>query len=211
MLHALVTPLHVCVGGAIMATRTAAGMMVVGFVFSCLLGAVPRAAAQVQDSGAIDRAAALRTFTQKVEQYASLRARYEAPLPSFDVRRDPWGLRLQRAYLASAIRTARRYARLGDIFTEPIARMFREDIVRAVYDVAIEGLDEEGFDSTLVDLTVNEPVPVWAMRPVPGAMLERLPPLPGAIEYRLVADALILWDTHAEILIDALPGALVGS
>lgn len=90
-----------------MAKRIAAGMMVVGFVVSCLLGGVPRAAAQDQDFGAIDRTAGLRTFTQEVEQYASLPARYEAPLPSFDVRRDPWGLRLQRASLASAIRTAR--------------------------------------------------------------------------------------------------------
>jgi hypothetical protein len=35
--------------------------------------------------------------------------------------------------------------------------------------------------------------------------------LPGAIEYRLVGDALILWEVHAGILIDALPSAFVGA
>lgn len=75
--------------------------------------------------------------------------------------------------------------------------------------IDIEGLVGEDGDVPLVDLGVNEPIPLWAMRPVPNALLERLPPLPHAIGYRLVADALILWDTHAEILIDALSGTFV--
>ncbi len=188
---------------------SATGFIVGALACAWLLGGWAGAASRDQGPEALDRAAALRTFTEKVERYASLRARYEAPFPSFDVRRDPWSLRLQRAYLASAIRTARRQVRLEDIFTEPVARMFREDIGVAVYEVDMEGLVGEDFDVALVDLAVSEPVPLWAMRPVPDALLERLPPLPGAMEYRLVADALILWDTHAEILIDALPRALV--
>jgi hypothetical protein len=37
-----------------------------------------------------------------------------------------------------------------------------------------------------------------------------LPPLVPAVEYRIVDGALILWDTRAEIVIDALPGAFTG-
>jgi hypothetical protein len=33
--------------------------------------------------------------------------------------------------------------------------------------------------------------------------------LPPGIEYRVVAPDLILWDTHAEIVIDLLPGAFL--
>lgn len=87
--------------------------------------------------------------------------------------------------------------------------MLREDIGEAIHELDIEGLLDEDFDIALVDLVVTERVPRWAMRPVADVLLERLPPLPGAIEYRLVGDALILWDVHAEILIDALPRALV--
>lgn len=62
----------------------------------------------------------------------------------------------------------------------------------------------------MVDLVVNEPVPIWAIQEVPDA-LRRLPSLPDAIEYRIVDGSLILWDTHAEILIDALSGAFLPS
>jgi hypothetical protein len=47
------------------------------------------------------------------------------------------------------------------------------------------------------------------MSPVPGALLERLPALPPAMEYRIAGGALILWDTRAEILIDVLPDAFL--
>jgi hypothetical protein len=67
----------------------------------------------------------------------------------------------------------------------------------------------EGEGGSLVDLIVNEPVPDWAQRMLPPQLLKRLPALPDAIEYRLVGGALILWDTHAEILIDGLPNACV--
>jgi hypothetical protein len=193
-----------------MRTRNA---FVVAGALACawLLWGLPRAAAAGQDPGAEDKTAALRTFTAGVERYAALRARYAAPLPPFDARRDPWSLKLSRHFLASAIRTARSGAAPGAIFTPPVAAFFRATIADAVYAIDIEGLVDEERDGVegLVDLAVNEPVPSWALQVPPGALLAQLPSLPSAIEYRLVGGALILWDTHAEILIDALPGALV--
>jgi hypothetical protein len=61
----------------------------------------------------------------------------------------------------------------------------------------------------VVDIVVNEPVPTWALQDLPDALRGSLPGLPDAIEYRVVDGRLILWDTHAEIVIDALPGAFV--
>jgi hypothetical protein len=78
-----------------------------------------------------------------------------------------------------------------------------------VSTVEIEGLvggDFEAGDAP-VDLVVNEPVPGWAMDDVPVALLARLPSLPEAVEYRVVGGSLVLWDSHAEILVDALLGA----
>jgi hypothetical protein len=192
-----------------MRTRSIAGVIL---ALSCagLVGALDRTTAQSQTRDTSERTAALETFTFAIQRYASLRARLEKPLPPFDPRRDPWSLRLQRHYLASAIRTARKEATVGSVFDVSVGAVFRHDIATAIREVDIEGLVTEGEDIEvdLVDLTVNEFVPVWAMRPVPDVLAERLPPLPEAVEYRLVADALILWDTRAEILIDALPGAL---
>jgi hypothetical protein len=183
-----------------------AGVLACGW----LLWGSPGAAAH-QDLEGDDRAAALRTFTEGVERYAALRARYAVPLPPFDPASDPWSLKLSRHFLAAAIRTARRTAGLGDIFTPPVARMFHDDIGSAIYALDVEGLVDEGVvtrDFT-IDLIVNEPLPAWAMETVPDTLLARLPPLPPAIEYRIVGESLVLWDADAEILIDALPDVLV--
>jgi hypothetical protein len=39
-------------------------------------------------------------------------------------------------------------------------------------------------------------------------LLEALPPVPGGLEYRVVGPDLVLWDVHAEIVIDVLRDAL---
>jgi len=174
-----------------------------------LLGAAGAAAAPPPQRAPTDRATVLQIFNGAVQRYASLRTRLEEPLPPLDPRRDPWALRVQRYYLASAIRNARHRAVQGDIFLTAVATMLRQDIGNAISGNDIEGLVDDSVDAPLVDLTLNEPVPEWAMRQVPDALLRFLPLLrPEGIEYRLVGGSLILWDTHAEILIDALPGAL---
>lgn len=154
-------------------------------------------------------AIARHAFTERVERYAMLRARLEEPLPALDVRRNPLSVLLMRGYLASEIRAHRSRACLGDIFTAEVGASFRNAIAKIVEADGVEGLmlDDTARGDYLVDLAVNEPVPKWALRPVPTPVLLELPPLPEAIEYWLVADALVLWDVHAEILIDALPSA----
>jgi hypothetical protein len=173
---------------------------------SVFLGAGTSAAAPSQTAG--DQGAAVRIFAERVERYAWLRARLEDPLPPFEADRRAWTLLLMRRYLASAIRSARAYAAQGDLFAPPVDGMFREAIGRAIYDTDIEGLVDDGAEDP-VDLMVNEPLPEWALHPVPLALLERLPPLPGGISYRMAGGALVLWDDRAEILIDALPDAFV--
>jgi hypothetical protein len=167
------------------------------------------AAAGVQQGTA--PADALRAFESGLAHYVSLRTRLEEPLPPFDdPRRDGWTLLLMRRYLGSAIRAARRDVQPGCIFG-PVTLLVRERIADALYEVDIEGLVDGALDQdeVVLDLVINEPVPPWAMSPVPAAILERLPPLPRAVEYRIAGGTLILWDTHAEILVDALPDAFV--
>jgi hypothetical protein len=193
--------------GAIMRRHSTAGI-VLALGCAWLLGTTVVAAASPPQQST-DRAAVLQTFNGALQQYATLRARFEEPLPPLDPRRGEWSLRVQRYYLASAIRNARHRAAQGDIFSPSVATMLRQDIANAISTNDIEGLVDENMDAHLVDLAVNEPVPVWAMRPAPNELLRFLPLLvPDGIEYRLVGGSLILWDTHAEILIDALPNAL---
>lgn len=187
-----------------MRTARAMGVGMLGWI--AFLGAVTGAAAPVQTAD--DHGAAVQIFARRVEQYAWLRARFEEQLPSFDADRRPWSLLLMRRYLASAIRSARARAASDGIFARPVDNFFRETIGAAIDDVDIDGLDEDGAEDP-VDVLVNEPLPKWALHPVPTALLVRLPPVPGAISYRMAAGALVLWDDHAEIVIDALPDAFV--
>jgi hypothetical protein len=156
-----------------------------------------------------DEQTAMRVFTERIDRYARLRSRLEEPLPPFvEERRNVWSSLLTRRYLASAIRTARYRAQLGDIFEPPVAAALRRVLMSTISEIEIEGLvpDEP---AVAVDLTVNEPVPAWALSEVPGPLVARLPALPEGIEYRMVNGSLILWDRHADILIDALPHAFV--
>jgi hypothetical protein len=190
-----------------MAPNRLVSMQVLAALAWLLIGT---AGAAVQH-GDVTPAGGWRAFEEGVAQYAALRARFEEPLPAFDnPRRDGWTLLLMRRYLASAIRTARRGAQPGCIFG-PAALLVRETIAGAIYDVEIEGLAGGALDEDELelDLVLNEPIPPWAMSAVPAPLVERLPPLPPAIEYRLAGGALILWDVHAEILIDTLPDAFV--
>ena len=190
---------------------TSTHRVIEGALVCVCLFAVQRAAAAPQATGAINTVDARKTLNARVDRYAWLRARLGEPLPSLDARRDSWSLLLTRRYLASTIRTARPDARVGHIFIPPVAKMFRTLITQAIYDVEIEGLVQNSLQAPdfIVDVVVNEPVPAWALEEVPAVLRQRFPPLPTAIEYRIVNGSLVLWDMHAEIVIDALPNAFL--
>lgn len=167
-----------------------------------LLIAVPGIWPQAAD----DESTAVRMFIERIDRYVRLRDRLAEPLPSADTRRSSWSMLLTRRYLASAIRAARASAEPGEVFAPAVAEVFRRRIAEAIYDIDVEGLDDRDREA-VVDVVVNEPLPAWSLESVPPAIAERLPPLPGGLEYRLVNGALVLWDVDAEILVDVLPDA----
>ncbi len=153
-------------------------------------------------------AAALTVFADRIDHYARLRGRLEEPLPPFDDRRGAWPVMLTRRYLASTLRAARPQAGSGAIFTPPVADLFRRLIAQRLPEVDPEGLS--GWDADLgVEIVVHEPVPAWSRLAIPHEFLELFPPLPDGIEYRMVNDALVLWDAHAEIVVDVLPAVFM--
>jgi hypothetical protein len=164
------------------------------------------AAAQVQGTSSDSRAMA--AFEQQLAAYIELRSRLEEPLPSFTPSRGLWSTLLAKQYLASAIRAARRGGR-GAIFPPDVALAFRQRIVAALSPaerLLLAG-GEDGFDAA-PSAVVNEPLaPEW-MATAPPVVVHGLPELPAAIEYRFVGYDLVLWDAHADIVIDVLPDAL---
>jgi hypothetical protein len=54
---------------------------------------------------------------------------------------------------------------------------------------------------------VNEPYPEGATHEVPATLLQRFPGLPEDVEYRILDHDLVLWDIHADLVIDFVPFA----
>jgi hypothetical protein len=125
---------------------------------------------------------------------------------------------IQRAVRALQIRiqVARVTARPGDIITPEVARMFRRRIATCLTPeqwkavLADQASDEEGEPVESPPLYVNmewpEQVPFDF---VPPQLLQSLPRLPQGLQYRIIGRSLVLWDHHANLIVDFLPGAFV--
>ena len=169
------------------------------------LAAAPRALAQYP---VYDADAALRVFHERVESYAALHRRL-APPPPAALSTDPLSKLLTRQYLASAVRSARRYAQQGEIFSPEIATLFRWMLADSIGE-----FDSESFLTALnggvpvphgLHPTVNEPYTMAPMYRIPADMRLGLPKLPPELDYRLAAHDLVLWDIYAGIVIDFVP------
>jgi hypothetical protein len=185
-------------------TLTLKHTAVLALAASALIGAAPAAAGQGSPSDS-----PLMQFEERVNAYANLRSWFEEPILPI---RGTLGQRSTvsgRRYLASAIRTARSRAEQGNVFTPGVAALFRDYLSGALTRheslLLIGGRDEEeGAPAILTNEAVAEE---WFTR-MPPAVSAQLLELPEGIEYRFVRGDLILWDAHAEIVIDVLPNAL---
>lgn len=154
----------------------------------------------------------LRQFHASVNLYAALHRRLEGPLPARVPVRDTFSALLARRYLASAIRTARSSARQGDIFDPGAARVFQGIIAEAFSAPGGAALADDfrrRAARPVPDPVINELYPMEVAELVPAAILQRLPALAEDIEYRAVNADLMLWDIHAEIVVDVLPLAFL--
>jgi len=162
---------------------------------------------------------ATQNFQRSVADYAVLHQQLEREVPpplrvTADVNE------IEKAVRALAIRitVARATARQGDIITPAVARMFRRQIANCLTPaqwnavLADRERDEEGEPVEPPALYVNmswpEQVPFDY---VPHQLLASLPPLPRELQYRIIGRTLVLWDHHANLIVDLLPGAFTAT
>jgi hypothetical protein len=176
-----------------------------GIIAVAALAAAPRAHAQY---AVFDADAALRVFHERVESYAVLHRRL-APPPSAMTSTDPLSKLLTRQYLASAVRSTRRYAQQGEIFSPEIATLFRWMLADSIGE-----LDGESFLTALnggvpvsrgLHPTVNETYTMAPLYRLPTDVQLGLPKLPPELDYRIAAHDLVLWDIYAGIVVDFVP------
>jgi hypothetical protein len=154
----------------------------------------------------------LRAFQQRIDAYVALHRQLEGPLPPLQVSRDMNTVRRATDALAKGIRAARAAAGQGDIFTPQAANLLRTYISTCLTaeDVqAIVGHHEKGEDQGERSLAVNRTWPEDVdFNFVPPHLIESLPTLPPELQYRIVGRSLVLWDHHANLIVDVLPSAL---
>jgi hypothetical protein len=159
-----------------------------------------------------DADAAMRQFHERVESYAALHRRL-APPPVAATNSDPIGKLLSRNYLAAALRSARRFAQQGEIFTPEVVTLFRWSLA--------DSIGERDGDTFLRELNGGEPMPrgmhpdvnePYTMTPlyrIPPEVRLGLPPIPPELDYRIAAHDLVLWDIYAGVVVDFVPDVVM--
>ena len=115
--------------------------------------------------------------------------------------------------VATRIRAERAAAKQGDMFTADIERWFRLTLADCLEGVDTEVLltimNEDGWKDFVFVPEVNGRWPEGTPLPsMPVHVLATLPALPVELEYRFMNRDLVLWDAHANVVVDFIRGAL---
>jgi hypothetical protein len=98
------------------------------------------------------------------------------------------------------------------MFFPGIARLFRHWIVDSLHGMTAEefvAMITEDDAPRMPPPRVNASYPDGgALTTMPPNLLQVFPRLPSGLEYRFIDRDLILWDSHANLIIDFIPHAL---
>jgi hypothetical protein len=176
--------------------RAAAAVLLIGALTASLAGAQP-----VDDMNA--------RFQTAVAEYMTLRDQARQGVAREHII-DPYIRDISSSLLAARIGQLRRSATVGDLIPADLADTIRDRIHRAFdpteVDVMLMNLYPDGLPTDPVRLHAH--YDQQNATPPPVSVLAALPPVPGVLGYRLIGRDLVLWDEEAEIVLDAIAGAL---
>jgi hypothetical protein len=164
----------------------------------------------------LEELVATQNFERSVSEYVVLHRVLETMVPPLRVTTDVGEIQGAVRALGMRIQSARATARQGDVITPEMTRMFRRRIEtcltpeewKAVF--ADRARDEEDRPLKPPPLYVNMEWPAGVpFDYVPPQLLQSLPTLPKELQYRIIGRSLVLWDHHANLIVDFLPGAFV--
>jgi hypothetical protein len=95
------------------------------------------------------------------------------------------------------------------LITPALTEIFKQVISSTLTLADIVNVSEEVAEHTpprMAKIRVNEPLPVNApFVAIPPPLLSALPSLPSELRYVALAGALIIWDQHADLVVDIMP------
>jgi hypothetical protein len=155
----------------------------------------------------------MQDFLKRVDGYVALHKKLEDTLPSLPKQTTPQQIDAHQRALAKLIQDARQKARSGDLLSPAMQQLVRR-LLRPVFagqdgrQIKNEILDKEykGNAKLAVNARYPDEVPVSTM---PPQVLASLPKLPEELEYRFIQNSLILFDSHAHIIVDFMDRAFI--
>jgi hypothetical protein len=168
---------------------------------------------------------ALRKFQKEAAEYVALRehARAKRAMPAADASAET--VAAFSTALARDVQKARGTPRQGEVFRHAIRPLFVRTLAEQLDDPATPGTRHAVGDGNPrkaagvrgdadiavrdVRLRVNAVYPTGvSLSTMPPTLLQRLPSLPGALEYRFVGRDLLILDPEVHMVVDVLPNAL---
>jgi hypothetical protein len=143
-------------------------------------------------------------FEKRVDDYVKLHKQLEAKLPKLPKEATPQQIDADQRALMQLVAAARADAKPGDIFTPAMQTLIKERF--GLIFRGPEGRDSKKYihdEPHPVTPEINKRYPDEVpLSTMPPRILAQLPKLPQELEYRFVADHLILMDVHAHLIID---------
>jgi hypothetical protein len=155
---------------------------------------------------------AAREFSEHVGKYVKLHKKMEDSLPALKPTEDPAVIVEYQQALAKKLFQARREAKQGDIFTPAVSAEFSgilSDVFHGPDAAMSRSTVKQGEPVKAVSLQVNNTYPDGIpFTTIPPTLLQKLPPLPAEVEYRIVDRYLVLQDIKANLIVDYMDGAI---
>ena len=168
--------------------------------------------AELAVQGAHAPAPELAVMEQRIADYIRLHRKAEGPLPPLMVTNDMGTVRRIMGALRGRIRDARGPQPQGAVFTPEVVKALRSHIASCLTPDEIAETMEAIAEHTpagMRPIRVNEPMPEDApFGFIPPRLLHELPALPPELRYVLLSNALLLWDHHADLVVDFAPGLM---
>ena len=155
----------------------------------------------------------LDDFQQRVTRYVRLHRRLERALPPEHLFADAGDMCMAVEDLHTAIVEARPHARAGAFFTPPVAYLLTRRLHHAItvngYTAAeVLAAINVGRVPGMRRPEVNDRLPGVSNIEIWPALRAVLPVLPKELTFRFVDRDLVLWDVHADLILDVLEDAL---
>jgi hypothetical protein len=158
-------------------------------------------------------AAAIADFLKRVNEYVALHQKLENTLPKLPKQTTPQDMDAHERALAKLLQDGRTGVKRGDVLTPAMQRVVR-NLLRPIFagkagaQIKDEIIDKEYKGSVTLAVNARYPdeVPVST---VPPQVLAALPKLPEELEYRFIRNSLIIFDSHAHIIVDFMDRAFI--